>query len=407
VIRSPSLALRRRLGLAVGCAILLASAGARAQFGGTTGTTGTGGTTGTASLSQSDFFIGFQATQGANLSDFAVQRFFNKANCDCSVPVFIYYTLLSSGFAKRPAVLAQPGNIEFWVGTACDNVLLRNAQCKNLGVVTIQTFFQLGHQTLTTDARTVSTYTTATGTITSADGGISTVSASGMFTPTPDCTAPVQQFTSNAFLLVDFNGDQTYEVVVTASVQVDLTPPPPPTNVVVEAGDEALSVKWTQVDSTLYPDLFGYQILCQRADNLQVFKTGTFTPGFATCPKTEVGTGPAALDEAFVCSPLLTALATSFRVKILQNGITYGATVVSVDNSFNASAPDVQFGVPAPTESFYNLYRQPPNGGAATGGLCAVAPGPVPRGWRALPSVAAAGALAMSALVARRRRRRR
>jgi MYXO-CTERM domain-containing protein len=406
VIRRHSLVLRRRLGLAAGCALLLASTVARAQFGGTTGTTGTGGAIGTASLDQSDFFIGFQAQQGSNLSDFAVQRFFNKANCDCSVPVFIYYTLLSSGFAKRPAVLAQPGNIEFWVGTSCDNLLLRNAQCKNLGVVTIQTFFQLGHQTLETDARTIGTYTTATGTIVN-DGSISTVSSSGTFTPTPDCTAPVQQFTTNAYLLVDFNGDQTYEVVVTASVQVDLTPPAAPTNVVVEPGDEALSVSWTQVDSTLYPDLFGYQVLCQRGADLQVFKNGTFTPGFLTCPTTEVGTGPAALDEAFVCSPLLTALASSFRVKILQNGITYGATVVAVDNSGNASAPDVQFGVPAPTESFYNLYRQPPNGGAAAGGLCAVAPGPAPRGWRALPAAAAAGALAMAAAVARRRRRRR
>jgi hypothetical protein len=380
--------------------VLLSAGAARAQFGGTTGTTGTGGTVGTAALSASDFFIGIQAQQNSNLSDFAVNRFFNKANCDCSTPVFIFYTLLPSGFAKRAATQTASGTVEFWVGTSCDNVLLRNAQCQNLGISTLPTFFQLGHQTLPTDARVVSTYTTVSGTVVG-DGGFVTT-GTGMFSPTPDCTAPVQMFTQNAYLLISLAGNQTYDVVVTRPINIDLSPPPPPSNVKTAAGNEAVTINWTGVDTSLYPDLFGYQVLCKRGANLQVFSTGTFTPGFLTCPATTMGTGLEGLDEAFVCSPLLSALATSFRVEILQNGITYGVAVVSVDNSKNASTPDVFYDTPQNTKSFYDVYREPPNMGGATGGLCAVA-APARRGWVALLPVAAVATV----MIARRRRRRR
>jgi hypothetical protein len=105
----------------------------------------------------------------------------------------------------------------------------------------------------------------------------------------------------------------------------------------------------------------------------------------------------------FACSPLLSRTTTSFRVKILQNGIPYGATVVAIDTSGNASPPDLFYTEPIKTKSFYDVYREPnPNPGAATGGYCAV--GPVgARGWAALP---VGGALAAVAVLARRRRRR-
>ena len=396
----------RTTAVALGFLVLLAAGAARAQFGGTTGTTGTGGTVGTTALAASDIFIGVQAQQGSNLSAFSLARFFNKANCDCSVPVFIYYALLPSGQAKKSGIIATSGNVEFWVGQACDNYITRNAQCQNLGVQTLPTFLQNGQATLPTTARVVSTYTTATGTIIFSDGGIST-GTTGTFQQTPDCTSPVQQFTQSAFLLISLAGNQTYDVVATLPIQIDLTPPPSPAGVTVQGGNEALIVNWTQVDTSLYPDLFGYQVLCKRAADLQVFTTGTFTSGFSTCAAPTMGTppppGPEGLDQAFICSPLLTASATSFRVEILQNGITYGATVVSVDNSGNASAPNVLYGTPQLTESFYDIYRQPPNMGQATGGLCSFTP-PTRRGWIALPIV---GAVAAGFAIARRRRGRR
>lgn len=387
----------RTLALAFGAVVLLVAGAARAQTAGTTGTTGAGGITGT-SLAASDFFIGVQAQVGANLSDFEVARFFNKANCDCTVPVFVYYALLPTGQAKKAAINAGTGTVEFWIGQNCDNPTIRNSQCKNLGVETLPTFLMHGSETLQTDARVMSTYT-LTGTIT-VDGGTVT-SSGGAFTPTTDCTLPVQSFSQTIFLLVSLSGNQNYDVVATRPVLIDLNAPPSPAGLSVVPGNQALVLNWTVVDTSLYTDLFGYQVLCKRGADLQVFSNGTFTPGFLSCPDTSTGTGPEGLEETFVCSPLLSAPTTSYRIEILQNGIPYGATVVSVDKSGNASAPDVIYGIPQNTKSFYDVYREPPNAGTATGGLCAVAP-PGAGVPAALPIVLVVAGL----LVARRRRGR-
>jgi hypothetical protein len=54
---------------------------------------------------------------------------------------------------------------------------------------------------------------------------------------------------------------------------------------------------------------------------------------------------------------LLSPTTSSFRVKILQNAITYGVAVVAIDKSGNASVPDVFYGAPILTKSFYDVYR--------------------------------------------------
>ena len=77
----------------------------------------------TSTLGSGDFFIGVQRDPGANLSDFDVARFFNKARCDCDETVFVYVALTNAGFAKRTSV-DRSGNIEFWIGSDCANVSL-------------------------------------------------------------------------------------------------------------------------------------------------------------------------------------------------------------------------------------------------------------------------------------------
>src|SRR5450755_4191534 len=92
---------------------LLSPGRARAQLLGTGGTgltTGTGGSGGT-TFSSSDIFVGVQQTSGVNLSDFDVARFFNKAHCDCSTPVYIFIALQQSGIAKRSTVTGQTGMV--------------------------------------------------------------------------------------------------------------------------------------------------------------------------------------------------------------------------------------------------------------------------------------------------------
>jgi hypothetical protein len=164
-------------------------------------------------------------------------------------------------------------------------------------------------------------------------------------------------------------------------VNVVLEPPPSPdpNSITVQGGDQALVVSWQKLDTAVYTNVLGYQILCNRGGDLQVFNTGAFTPGFTSvgsvaasgvmCPAAAGMTGIEGLDPAFVCSPLLTTSATSYRVKILQNDIVYGVGVVSVDNSSNASQPDIFYGTPIKTKSFYDVYatsRSCP--GTASGG---------------------------------------
>ena len=303
-------------------ATLLAAGVAAAQVdGGTTATT----------LAPEDFFIGVQHQQGSNLSDFDVARFFNKARCDCDETVYVYVTLLASGFAKRAGLTGATGgdNIEFWVGQTCSDINLRSQRCQPLNgtALLLSQFLPQGHITLTTNARVLSTYVNP-GAI-DVDGGTTTFDFPAGGNPT--CTAPGLEFTQHLWVLVGTPG--SYNTVVDRELRINLTPPPPPDSafVTLEAGNEALVMGWQKLDTAIYNDLVGYQILCDRGGSLQVFSDGAFTPGFQTCPDTSAanGGGVAGLDPLFACSPLLTASATSYRVRILQNDIPYGVAVVA------------------------------------------------------------------------------
>lgn len=54
-------------------------------------------------------------------------------------------------------------------------------------------------------------------------------------------------------------------------------------------------VGWEKLDTSVYYDLAGYQILCNRGGSLQVFDTGSFSPGF-TSAVSLVGSGQMTAD---------------------------------------------------------------------------------------------------------------
>ena len=102
-----------------------------------------------------------QSEPGVNLSDFTVARFFNKANCDCNVPVYIYVTLVQSGFQKRTSVqagLTTSSSIEFWLGANCADPILRGLTCKLLKQESLIQFLMFGSDTIKTDTQTMSAY---------------------------------------------------------------------------------------------------------------------------------------------------------------------------------------------------------------------------------------------------------
>jgi hypothetical protein len=249
------------------------------------------------------------------------------------------------------------------------------------------------------------------------DGG--TTGSTGPGPEGPAACETATEFDQSLWALVTYSGHSTPDVPATRIVRIDLAPPPPPPAVEVAPGNQALVVSWTGVDTTAYPDFLGYQILCDRGGELQVFKDGTFAPGFHGCPEVAapnvpLDVGVNGLDERFTCSPLLSAVTTSYRVKILQNAITYGASVVSIDTHGNASPPDVFYGTPTKTLSFYDVYRngdsantqpgQMPDPGRATGGFCTLG-NTVPRTVTVSSVAALVWALGLVGLRRRRRRR--
>jgi hypothetical protein len=380
--------LRPLLLVAAFSAPLLAAGTAAAQDGGVS------------SLASADFFIGVQHTPGANLSNFDVARFFNKANCDCNEPVFVYVALTNSGFAKRTSVDRQ-GNIEFWIGSDCATTIGRDQRCIRLASPTLAAYLNDGRASMPTDARVLSTYTVSSASV---DGGLPAA-----FTPNPTCTLPagIQSFSQTIFVIIN-SSTGTPQSIASRQINIDLTPPPQPTKVSAAGGHQAVTISWEGVDSAVITDVLGYQVLCNRGGELQVFADNTFEQGYLVCPATATGaTGVEGLDPRFICSPLLAPTSRSFRIKILQNDITYGATVVAIDRSGNASIPDIFYAKATKSLSFYDVYRDGDNetGGAATGGLCALgADATTARG--AAAGLAAAIALAAVAVARRRRSRK-
>jgi hypothetical protein len=395
--------------------IVIAAAGrAEAQTGGTFGTGGTTGSGGSGGspLSTSDLFVGVEETPPVALTTFEESRFFNRARCDCSAPVFLTMSLLPSGVAKRNQITQQTGSVYTILGPGCTTLIANQiGNCVPVpgGTIPMLTFLNKGRLDIQTDARFLSSFLTGSSLF---DGGVSINS----------CEAgALQQFNQTVNFLFDYNGDGNIDLSTTLTLLIDLTPPPAPMGVTVQGGDQALVMNWDLIDTSVVPDLLGYQILCSRADQYQVFK-GTdndagetngapFGPAFQTCPATRIAAEAAganaidALDPAYVCSGLLSAQATTARIEVLQNQITYAAAVVAVDNSGNASQPIIHFGTPIKTLSFYDVYRNEPPPGGASGGFCSLSTARP----RAKTTAGALGLFALGAVVlavARRRRRK-
>jgi LPXTG-motif cell wall-anchored protein len=275
-------------------------------------------------------------------------------------------------------------------------------------------FLSDGRFTNQTTARVLSTYTNAT----FIDGGVTT----GInFTPNPDCTIPggIGSFDQTIFV-INYGSTGQPQALSTRQVHIDLTPPPAPISdgpdgIKVAGGNEAVTISWTRIDSSITTDLLGYQVLCNRAGELQVFNDGTFSAGFQECGMPGGDAGVAAsvndggvngLDPRFICSPLLSPTTSSFRVKILQNGITYGVGVVAIDISGNASKPDIFYPTAVKTDSFYDVYRNEADAehaGAASGGLCTL--GAPTSSHGAIVGLGAALVLGAVFFVRRRRRK--
>jgi MYXO-CTERM domain-containing protein len=204
------------------------------------------------------------------------------------------------------------------------------------------------------------------------------------------------QFNQNIWLMVDQSEDGLPDAAFAdasapkLAIHLDGQGPPPPTDIKVTPGNEALSVSWT--NGGLVDDQNGYVVFCSRADlpvfspsfyNTDQFATEKTACHMATTPTksalTVAATAAAASSATvipapdafqqpnpdFVCSSLITT-GTDFRIKGLQNGIPYVVGVAAVDAAGNASpASTALVQAPVPTVGFYDAYRAA--GGQASG----------------------------------------
>ena len=381
--------------------------------------TGVGGATGTTTLAAADLLIVVQSTPGSALPDFDLQRFFNISNCQCDTPAYVYFTFTQSGFQKKFSI--GQGTIEFWVGLNCNNISVRN--CQKLGDTFLLTdFANKSGVVVTTPIQTLSQNfgQPATSTNGTADAGVvpGTAGPSG-----PGACNTGIAFGQTIWALATLSDGVPNSVSATLQVNIDLAPPPTPNGVMgtgadVVGGNEALIASWTDLDTSVNVDLLGYQVLCDRGGALQVFPTGAYGSSFKTCATNTLPSGLDAningLDPRFICSPLLSATTSSYRIKILENAITYGVGVVAIDTHYNASAPIVNYGTPTKTLSFYDVYRNgdsantkpgdQPDPGHASGGYCAV--GGDSRGAAGASGLGAVVAVVLAAGWRRRRRQR-
>ena len=368
---------------ALACA--LAPAVAAAQFDGGIGTTGR--------LAASDIFISAQKDLGVNLTDYEKLQYLNRANCLCARPLFVRAVLLPSG-ALAAAAVKSDAQVSLRIGVNCDT--LPNA-CVPIADPVLLSDFRMSGITATTDVKKVSAVYSYNPTQSTTDGGTPTDNADG-------CSG--SSFGQTIWFSISTTGALPPDVLSVQSVlNIDPKPPAVPAGTSIQPANEALIVKWNALDSLTEPDLLGYQVLCTRADRLQVFATGTFKAAFDGCPEAMPNALPIQqLDPAYVCSDLLAS--TSYRLKILQNGAPYGVAVVAVDKQRNASIVTPSYASPVATRDFYYEYRHGDPQGSSTGGYCSVG-GDTTAGATSAALIALGAVVAAAAALRPARRRRR
>ena len=392
----------------------------------TTTTSVTTATSTTTSLATSDFTITLEDKDNNQLSAADAATYLNQARCQCATPMNIQVQMASASTSKLSSNTTAGTSARLYVGLNC--ATLNANQQPTCGVP------------LATYGGNISGLATG--------AWIAPTNAQQLFGGIANCTS---DGSTTIYLWLDSTGqgqpDSTVSDTSAPSLGVSLVgkPPPAPTGVTVQGGEEALVVSWTSISTTTTTDLAGYLVFCMRGDGLQVFNPSSYDSSSSTsgqyytsqilaseslCPASPTGISPSLttslsssaagdtttagratevvapaafqeLDPNYLCTGLLPPTQTSVRVGILQNGIPYQVGVAAVNNAGNASP--IQSGfiqTPVPTMDFYTKYRA--DGGKATGG-CSMAG----RGTRfgTISFLAASGLLTL--IIVRRRRIRR
>ncbi len=257
----------RRLTLILSCAAAVAHPPpADAQT--TTGTTATDA----AIFTKDDFLLRIWQLDSKKvpqpLSATEQMYFFNRARCECDVPLEITVEYTASGQVKKNQ-LTQEGTAQLYLGEtnclAADPTTLTNARCAPLGTVIPLT--NLGRDRVRISTTVKALFTTR--------GGNATTDT----TTGKECVSEfVQKIWLGVYATRKSTPDLTADTAPQLPFNLDGRAPSAPTAIQATPGNEALQVSWKAV--TGVPDLLGYLVFCSRGDKLPVFKPSYYKDQF-------------------------------------------------------------------------------------------------------------------------------
>jgi hypothetical protein len=290
------------------------------------------------SLSESDFSLGLdeynEAGDWVDLDTSNLDGVFGPHRCQCPENLSPVLQLTSTG---QTDIGSSTIGVTFYLG---DNCYAAPASCTSLG------------QASFTASEGASPPTFSSNAVFEAAAG----SAS------PSCNSLSADSTTLWAILTQDGKSLSFSLTVDLPVSGNTVGAP--TGVTAVPANEGLLVSWNPPDDASL--VAGYQVLCLPRP------TTASAAGYESCGL--VSNSEATVitpdDETQLCSAVLSATASSVRVKGLTNGTAYTVAVIAIDPSGATSAlSSSAVGTPQPTISFWDKYKQA--GGAATGcSLC-------------------------------------
>jgi hypothetical protein len=327
----------------------------------------------TTALTTTDFAIILQRLDGSTWVDLSITDaglYSNQARCECNTKIRILVQMYPTSQSKLATLTTTGTNAKLYVGANCAGLNSFNVPyCPDTAILAeldgLSTLSSYGSWAVETTVDKLFTGVGLTCTDTLTTSIVLWINTTGTISP-----------------------DLTGSSAPSLAIKLDGTPPPAPSGVVVESGNDALEVSWTTevIDN---PDLAGYLVFCMQGDGLQVFNPSFYnnqyftsqtlcsadtpaTPtaglitsaaGNTTAVEVEAPAVFQKLDPAYLCAGLLHPSQFSVRLGALQGGIPYTVGVAAVDNSGNASPIQSGF-VQAPS-----VVQVPDATAGATGGF--------------------------------------
>jgi hypothetical protein len=346
------------------------------EYGGTIGS-GAGGVTGSA-LAASDFTVllkGYSNGQWVQMNSTTAQYYFNRARCLCDTdPNGEFEVVLQPGPGVSQKIMAQlqndltggQGASYLFAGTQGVDCLNPSAYVGSLGpfctnlvapgsgypgtLLSTMAAFENVNFVVSPPIPVAYLFNSLTSPL--------SCGANGTCDSAATCSTTSVQANLQLWVQTNTGTMPDLDPGPTATVNLVGNVPVTPADVTAEGGNEALKVGWDWggVDIATNTTIRGVQVFCQRGADTQVFANGLFSPAYQTpatlCPNSPAATrtsgGPFSdFDPRYLCSGLIPATSTSYRISGLQNGIAYGVGVAAVDKYGNIGAiANVAYGMP-------------------------------------------------------------